>query len=199
MGLPVSPRCAGLVDPIEGAWLRALARAVPASQAIVEIGSHTGLSTCWMAEGTAKGARAHITAIDPWGDPRPGSLDDPFGLVTGDATLVQFLDNLTSERAWGHVTPLRTFSEDAAKVWVQPVGLLFIDAVHTFEDVRDDYLAWERHLRPGSVLALHDYNPGDPDHPYAGVSEAVDKVIAPTGKWTYLKHVGSLWTAILRD
>jgi predicted O-methyltransferase YrrM len=38
----------------------------------------------------------------------------------------------------------------------QKADLVFIDAVHSYEAVRDDMLAWAPRLRPGGILAFHD-------------------------------------------
>lgn len=187
-----TPRCEGLVKPDEGRRLAYLAARVPASQAIVEIGSHTGGSTCWMAHA----ATAHVTAVDPWADPRPDTLDDPFALVTGDAVYERFSQNLTREGLWGKVTPLRTFSLTAAAVWVQPVGLLFIDAIHELEAVRSDYLHWQRFIPVGGWLALHDYTE-DPEHPYHGVADAVRELIG--AEWAEPIVTEYLWTALRID
>lgn len=191
----IGPRCAGLIQASEGLALAGIAGAVPADRAIVELGSHTGLSTCWMARAASRRMRAHVTAIDPWGDPRPGSEDDPFALQTGDGALARFRQNVTDERLWPSITPLRTTSIEAAGIWAKPVGLLFVDAVHTFDAVRDDFLAWAPFVVQGGWLALHDYT-REPDHPYAGVARAVDEVILPTGDWEERGVFGNLWMAL---
>lgn len=186
----MTPRCAGLVQDSEGRRLAELARSVPVDQAIVEIGSHTGLSTCWMADST----KAHIIAVDPWGDPRPGTLDDPFALVTGDAVLARFMDNIRTEGHGQRVTPIRTVSTVAASMWVKPVGLVFIDAIHEREHVIADYEAWAPFVAPGGWLAFHDWAPW-PEHPYYGVTQAIEEVVIPSGLWSEPVIVDALWTA----
>jgi hypothetical protein len=185
-----TPRCAGLVQVDEGRRLAELAGRVPVEQAIVEVGSHTGLSTCWMAHA----AQAHVTAIDPWADGRPNSKDDPFELGSGQAVYERFAANLSSEGLWSKVTPLRTLSTIAAQWWVQPVGLLFIDAVHELEPVKSDYLHWADRIAPGGWLAFHDYS-DDPEHEYAGVAQAIEAVVIPSGLWEEPIITLNLWTA----
>lgn len=189
-----APTCAGLVEPEQGEALARHARRVLPTQAIVEIGSHTGLSTCWMAEGSRRGSGAHVFAVDPWPMPRPGSRDDPFELQTGDAVLDVFQRNIASHGHGSIVTPLRGTSLDIARVWIQPVGLLFVDAVHDYEGVRSDYLHWQRHIAIGGVIAFHDWDT-NPEHEYYGVHVAIEEFVAHSPEWEPLEPVGSLWMA----
>jgi hypothetical protein len=138
----------------------------------------------------ASRAKAHITAVDPWYDPRPDTLDDPFGLITGDAVYQVFAENIRREGHAGKVTPLRTFSLTAAAIWVQPIGLLFIDAIHEYDDVKSDYLHWQRFIPVGGWIAFHDYTT-EPDHPYRGVARAVDELEG----WDEPVLTEYLWTA----
>ena len=40
-----------------------------------------------------------------------------------------------------------------------PADLIFIDADHSYEAVRGDFLAWVPHLAPDGVIAFHDSRP----------------------------------------
>lgn len=184
-----APTCEGLVKWSEGEQLARLAGLVPRSHAIVEIGSHTGLSTVWMA----RNARAHVFAVDPWQDPRPASLDDPFELGAGDNVLARFRANMADQRVVDRVTPIRARSLELARHWVQPVGLLFIDAVHEYDAVRDDYLAWSPFIPAGGWLAFHDYTI-DVEHPYHGVAQAIEAHV-PRSQWSEPTVTEYLWSA----
>jgi hypothetical protein len=190
----MKPRCAGLVQVPEGQRLYDLARVTNSATAIVEIGTHTGLSTCWMAAGSRRGRGAHITAVDPWGAPRPGTKDDPFELGDGDGVYRKFAENVTIEGHWRSITPLRARSLEAAALWVQPIGLLFVDAIHEYAAVKADYEAWLPHIAVGGWLAFHDYA-NEPDHEYYGVAEAVEAVVVPSGLWSTPTVTEYLWTA----
>lgn len=182
----------GLIGEAEGERLAEFAALVHPDRAIVEIGSHTGLSTMWIAAAAA----AHVFAVDPWADPRPPGpdhTDDPFELGTGDAVLAEFDHNLDRFGFRDRITPLRAPSAVVAALWVQPIGLLFIDAIHTYEGVRDDLRAWIPHVAPSGILAVHDY--GDS---YPGVRQAVDEIGSARGRsagWIVHTQVESLWAA----
>lgn len=186
----------GLVAPIEGRRLAELAAGVPAHQAIVEIGAHRGLSSCWLAAGSKAGHGARLTSIDPWpaaGAPEEHYSAEPWGEV---GALETWRRNIASVGADELATPLRSLAVDVAAAWSEPVGLLFHDAEHTFEAVAADFLAWLPFLVDGAWVAVHDYYGNVPDgqggwrravmHQYA-----VEKVILPSGRWTDVEIIGS--------
>lgn len=183
----------GLIEPDEGRRLAELAAHVPAEWAIVEIGSHTGLSSCWLAAGSRVGYGAHVTCVDPYPMPRPGSTDDPWELGP-EGVLDRFKTNVSGTTQdvqrvsyWPQITMLRTTSEQAGAMWVQPIGLLFVDAIHTEAGVLADWEAWRAHAV--DVVAFHDY--GDS---YPGCRRGIER-IAASEAWTEVGVVGSLWVA----
>lgn len=166
----------GLISEEQGLALARIAATVPPWAMIIEVGAHTGLSTLWLAYGAQGGRGANVFTCDPWGDPRPGSRDDPFGLVTGDAVMAEFESNVSAHGLWHRITHLRARGEDVAAIWRAPVGMVFVDAVHSEEAVMADVLAWDQHLTPDAWLALHDYDT-DPAHEYFGVSVAAGRLV----------------------
>jgi hypothetical protein len=55
--------------------------------------------------------------------------------------------------------------------WPRPgegVGLLFVDADHSYEGIVRDLQAWTPHLAPGALVAFHDVN-----LPLFGVTRAI--------------------------
>ncbi len=57
------------------------------------------------------------------------------------------------------VIPIVGRSAIVARVWAQPLGLVFIDGGHTFEAAEADYRLWSPHVAIGGVLAIHDVFP----------------------------------------
>lgn len=178
----------GLISPAEARRLADLAERAP-TYSVVEIGSHTGLSTLWLASYSS----SRVFAVDPWLDPRPGSRDDPFALETGDAVLAEFLENVDRFGLGSRIVPLRTTSLELATTWLAPIGLLFVDAIHTEDAVRADLDAWLPFVVPGGYVALHDYD-SNPDGEYHGVAIVADE-LATSPSWSLEPLVDSLWTA----
>jgi len=190
----------GLITPAEGEKLAELAGLIRAEQAIVEIGSHRGLSACWLASGARSGAGARVTCVDPWPQYEPPGLaaseldSEPWGEV---GALERFMANVGEQDCWPYVTPLRATAAQVAQMWVKPVGLWFHDADHRYDAVRDDFLAWERFVSPGGWFAVHDY--------YGSVWKGAEwvrdgseqKAVAdhylPSGEWEGVEIVDNLW------
>jgi predicted O-methyltransferase YrrM len=162
---PARSRDAGLeleLDVVEGvegwlareeaALLMDLAAAVPACEAVVELGNYRGRSTVALALAARSGGGAQVYSVDPHLDftgPRGGRFGrhDQEHLYAnlarcgvGAAVSVVGLDSRRVAAAWGDVA----------------VGLLFIDGDHRYEAVRADLDAWRPHLAPGARVAFDD-------------------------------------------
>lgn len=125
-------RAAGLVEP---------------DQWIVEIGSHRGRSTAFLA--SAKGEGVRMLAVDPFDNPRWGG--GPESLAAFEATLERF--GLRDE-----VETFRGVSIEASAAWdpARMIGLLFVDGAHDRRSVLADIEGWERRLAPGGLVLFHD-------------------------------------------
>lgn len=167
----------------EGNALAKLASRCPADQEIVELGAFAGRSTAFLAAGSKHGRKAHVTSIDPWG---PGALPGGTEQAPADAVLESYRATLTELNLWQMVTPLRAMGSQVAPLWQKPVGLLFLDATHLYEDTRDEIERWAPLLAPKAFAAFHDYHPH-----HDGVVKALDEAEA-SGRWECHKQVGSL-------
>ena len=72
------------------------------------------------------------------------------------------------------VTAIRSETAALAEHWTgPPIGLLFIDADHSYEGVKKDWSAWNARIAPLGKVAFHDYrNPA-----FEGVTRFVDELI----------------------
>jgi predicted O-methyltransferase YrrM len=118
-----------------------LAKEGPGEGAIVEIGSFLGNSTIFLAAGARSGRGEVVHAIDPHS---PESMTQ----VPGDPDVsARFLSNLERFRVRDRVVYHRLQSVRTAAEWnAGPVRLLFVDGLHTYDSVRDDFNAWQPHL-----------------------------------------------------
>lgn len=147
----------GFVHPVELALLVKLAD----GRDVLEIGSYRGLSAWCMAH-TAK----HIVCVDTfkaWTDGQTQyAEDEPF------STLADFDRNMEGLK---NVTRIPLSSEEAHALIPGSFDMVFLDAMHEYEDVKADIKRWWPRVRPGGVIAFHDYKHDN----YPGVQKAVDE------------------------
>lgn len=162
MNLDKLAQLAGLISPEVGETLANLAAAVPADQAVVEVGSFKGKSTCYLAAGAKDGHGARVWAVDPWD--LKGNVTGRFGFAE-PTTREAFDAQIRAMRFATRITPLQGFSTDVAASWDGPrIGLLFIDGDHAAASVRSDFEAWRPHLAYNAIVVFDDLdtpkNPG---------------------------------------
>jgi predicted O-methyltransferase YrrM len=73
-----------------------------------------------------------------------------------------------------NITILRMTSTEAIAHTPEQFDLVFIDANHEYMHVKQDILSWLPKVRPGGILAGHDYDPQIPM--FSGVKQAVDEI-----------------------
>lgn len=134
----------------------------------VEVGAYKGRSTCYLAE------RIRETGLDVCFDVVDTFVGDPH-VGHGDLW-VDFAANLERAGLLSTLTVHRCLSVDAAAAFAdQAADFVFIDAAHSFDAVSRDLAAWWPKLRPGGLIAGHDYTHG-PE-----VKAAVDAFVAAHG------------------
>lgn len=178
-----------MIDKLEG-WFdfhdvyEQAVRDAPEDGAIwVEIGVAFGKSAAFLAREIKKsGKRGSFYAIDPWDAPVNGAEDraEVLRLAEMGGPFNAFLKGM---REWARdelerMQVLRLPSVQAARLFdPATIDFVFIDGSHRYEDVRADIAAWRPLVKPGGVLAGHDYQ-----HP--GVQPAVHEAfgaLAPCG------------------
>jgi predicted O-methyltransferase YrrM len=132
---------------------------------IVEIGSFHGRSTVVLGSAAQRNPRRLVYAIDPHeGDLSSGKVDP---------TWEAFQKNIADSDVFDCIVPVRSRAGDI--IWEQgPISLLFIDGLHDYKNVRNDYTRFRRHVPAGAFVAFHDY--ANPDHP--DVQKYVDSLAA---------------------
>jgi predicted O-methyltransferase YrrM len=129
---PLACECDIQVNKHEGRLLYDLARQAPEN--VLEVGSLHGGSAVLMA---LAGAR-RLTLIEP--HPRQLLLASlARHNLLEEVRILPYPDSLV----WGY--------------WKPQISLLFLDHEHAFLPVRNSLVGWNRHLRTGAFVAIHDY------------------------------------------
>ena len=140
---------------------------------IIEVGCWKGKSTAYLAvEIINSGKDIKLDAVDIWEcndqeyNIKYSIQDDPY--IKSNSLYELFLSNISSVSSV--VCPIRMRSTEASKLYEDgSVDVVFIDAAHDYESVRDDIKCWYPKVKPGGYLAGHDYA-------WVGVSKAVNEV-----------------------
>jgi SAM-dependent methyltransferase len=183
----------GLLSVREAAWLynagahaaRRAERLGAAQARIVEIGSYRGKSFCLMARGSLAASRAgaRITAIDPH---FPGNDNPRYGFDSRDRELL-----LDAARRWNvaHLLDERVMTSQDALPHMDgaPIDLLWVDGDHSYDAARFDLESFGAFVRPGGVIAAHDYG-----RRFPGVIRAWDQLITSGNGWGPTRHVRSI-------
>lgn len=192
----------GFTNPAELEWL---ALQASSRKVIAEVGSWKGRGTRAMADNLPEGGV--IYAVDTWrGTPADTHMRELEGKPE-DWLFNQFIANI-GENLLHRVTkvvengveyphdiytvrPLREESVTAAHYLGEDCyhvkfDMVFIDAAHDYEAVKNDILAWRKYLAPGGLLCGHDYEKGR-----GGVVQAVNECVAHPKRI----GVGTIWIA----
>ena len=127
-----------------------LASEVPEDLGIVELGSFKGLSTIFLAAGAKSGYGTIVTAVDHF----LGS-DEHQKDWTPEEIRRDFFNNV-KESGLDNIEVMEMTTLEAAKKYNGQVKLLFIDASHRYEDIKDDFNAWYPKVITGGNIIIHD-------------------------------------------
>lgn len=136
---------------------------------VVELGSYCGRSTVVLGHAIkASKTRAKVFAIDPH--------EGEFTINTGasvwqGSTLEKFKDTIAKAEIGPFVELIQKRSVDV--IWDGSVSLLFIDALHTYENVSQDFGHYAPWVKKGGYVAFHDYGSAFP-----GIPRFVDEILA---------------------
>jgi hypothetical protein len=118
------------------------------------------------------GKKIELHAVDTW----QGSYEHRNDSYIKTSTLYDlFLSNI--EPVKSVIKPIKKPSVEAAKIYEDDsLDVVFIDACHEYQCVRDDIAAWYPKIKRGGVMAGHDYYT---DGGWAGVYAAVTQAFPP--------------------
>ena len=173
----------GFLTDNEGELLYNFAKECTEKSAIVEIGSWKGKSTIWLGNGSKKGNRATVYAIDPhvvshahkfYGNVRP---------------FEEFTKNIKSAEVDDIVVPIVQTSETASNNFNENAELIFVDGAHEYEAVKLDFQLWFPKLLDGGIIAFHD---SDRFNKYPGPRRVVKEFLYNSNNFRNIGFVDSI-------
>lgn len=146
----------GLIDMIK--WL---GDEYTKNKVMVEVGSFKGDSTVIFAK---YGKFREIYAVDPF--------KSGIGDITDQVDMSDVRrDFKKATKRYDNIYHVAKFSADAVHDFEDgSLDLIYIDALHTYEAVKNDIILWIPKLAPGGVIAGHDYR-----RRFKGVIRAVNE------------------------
>ncbi len=150
---------------------------------IVEVGVYEGDFSAQILEFCPA---SRLCAVDPWAHQSAG-YNDPCNLEQEafDELYVKCRNRLLgSQRVMEDGRPrvnlVRLPSAEAAQLLVGPYDLIYLDGNHSFAGIREDIELWYPKVKPGGILAGHDYT-HNPDPDVCGVIPAVQRFVKQHG------------------
>lgn len=178
---------------------------------LLEVGTYCGRSTILLADAAAAAGTVAVTVDHHRGSEEQQAgweyhdpdLVDP---VTGRMdTLPEFRRTLYAAGLEEHVIAVVGRSPQVARLWRQPLGLVFVDGGHTDEHATADYEGWAPLLAEGGLLAVHDVFPDPADGgqaPYRIYQRALESgvftEVSVTGSLRVLRRGPGGWSGPLR-
>lgn len=132
---------------------REAVRITPDGGTIVEVGSFLGRSAAFMAvEIVNSGKNIRFVCIDPF----DGHLGG--GYFDARCALETFVRNMEEGGVGGLVEVRKSLSVESSELFQdRSVDFVFIDAAHDYTNAHADIRAWLPKVKPGGVIAGHDY------------------------------------------
>ena len=170
----------GFMPNIEAILLYALVKYGTIDLPVVEIGSFKGKSTCWIAHAVRDRGFGKVYAVDHHkGSPELWCNDDFLkkkNINYDGNTLPEFLANIEKHGVKSFVEPIVKSSMDAVEDWKFPIGFLFIDGSHEYEDVKNDFEQWSKFVVKNGLIVFHDSE-------WAGVKQLLDEQVRGNDKY----------------
>lgn len=176
-------------------FLKELANMLPDNPVVVNIGAGAGTSGLAFME-----ARRDLTLV---------TIDitaesSPFGCLEAEEVELKKSGFWEQDRNF----QLHEDSKKAGMEWEEysehldldiPLDMVFVDGDHSYLGCRGDILAWLPHIKPGGIIAIHDYKKAElpvdyanspHPKPWPGVDQAVDEYLLD--KYMLVRRVDSL-------
>ena len=148
---------------------------LPEGAIMVELGSFKGRSACCWIQGL-KQIKGKLITIDTHKD-----CTDTCGF-----TGVEYVQNINNNNLFGDIIHIIGDFNEVRKFFSCEVDSIFIDGLHEYEDVSNDFEQWSNLIKKGGFLIFHDYA-----NDFPGVQKLVNE-IKDYAEWEFIEHVARL-------
>lgn len=121
-------------------------------QVAVEIGAWAGRTTLLLDSFSL-----HTFAVDHWQGSPEDRMEALAKQYTPRGAFQTFCRNM-GDKLHRSVFPCVGHSATWAAIWQRPIDFLYIDGDHRYKAVMADIDGWMPHVRPGGIIAGHDYH-----------------------------------------
>lgn len=139
----------------------------PEKSTMIEIGSFAGESTVLFAKYFKK-----VFAIDPFKSYPVKDARDFVSLYTDEQLEKVYQQFFAKTVFYTNIVHIREKSDDAVMLIPEPVGFVYIDGLHTYDQCKQDILNYLTLISDDGYIGGHDYVRG-----FSGVMKAVDEVL----------------------
>ena len=152
----------GFLDPREGQLLYEIACDAGKRGPCLEIGSYCGKSTVYIGKACKENSQTLYSIDHHRGseEHQPGEAYFDPDLYDAKRSCVDtfnaFRSTLAKADLEDTVVPIVCRSAVAARSWITPLSLVFIDGGHSYADIFTDYRVWVDHIQPDGYLLIHD-------------------------------------------
>jgi predicted O-methyltransferase YrrM len=149
----------GWLSEDAGITLYELALKYAPNGTIVELGAWKGLSSVWLANGAKDRGNAKLYSIDTWeGSANEAIHAEMLKDYDKDQLYNEFLTNMKNAGVADYVEAIRMTTLQASRIWPveSQIGLLMIDADHSYEGVKKDFEFWSPLVADGGLIVFDD-------------------------------------------
>jgi predicted O-methyltransferase YrrM len=135
-------------------FYKSLVETFPSGSKFVEVGSWRGRSSCFLGvEIHNSGKKISLDCVDTW---KGSEEHEGYDILKEDGLYKEFISNVSLIS--DIVNPVRMTSLEASKLYEdESLDVVFLDASHKYEDIKDDMIAWYPKVKKGGIFAGHDY------------------------------------------
>jgi predicted O-methyltransferase YrrM len=154
-----------------------LTRYSSGKELIVEIGCYEGRTSAALASST----RGTVFSIDPF---LRGRLGIPYGEVIAKVH--------RKRRSAGNLKFIKGYSYDVVRSFGRKIDLLFIDADHSFEGAKRDWIDWLPKVKLDGIIGAHDCKISARSPSYLGSMRIYEELLSTSKSLLELESIGSL-------